>query len=79
MLSRVRVNVSGKVVKTRNEPATVNVWFQKISIPLPWKVIGKVKVFKGKCEAKLKFIKEWVGVGWEAAVLKPKEPSVEGV
>jgi len=43
------------------------VWFQKISIPTPWMVIGnsegvgvsKAKIFKGKCEANLEFPKGW--------------------
>ena len=41
-----------------------NVWFQKISILPPWKVIGnsegngclKAKVLKEKCEAKLEIL-----------------------
>jgi len=55
------------------------VWFQKISIPPPQRVIEnseregvlKAKIFKGKCKPKLHFPEGWG--------IKPKKPSMGGV
>ena len=53
--------------KSTNFKAKFIVWFQKISIPTPRKVIGnsegegvsKAKIFKGKYEAKLECPEAW--------------------
>jgi len=66
-------------LRIREDTAKVfNVWFLKISIPPPQRVIGyseeegvlKAKIFKGKYEPKLEFPEGWG--------FKPKKPFVGG-
>ena len=42
-----------------------NVWFQKICIPTPWKVIGNSLVIGGGGSQKPKFIKESMKLNWK--------------
>jgi len=57
------------------------VWFQKISIPPPQRVMGKSEG-EGGGSQRPKFLKESISLNWNiqgAGAFKPKKPSMGGV
>jgi len=76
--TRVRaVHFGQEELDDQSSPVIHNVWFQKISIPQPQRVIGnaeregvsKAKIFTGKYRPKLEFTEGWRGLQTKKTLL----------